>query len=58
MDREDRPAEVPDDDPCSSFPRVGGTDGVDLEEQFFLRLERGMVQDVLQAGFVLLSYTE
>ncbi len=55
----DRPAEIPDDDPCASFPcGPGGTDGIDLTEQFFLCVERGIAQDVLQTGFVLLSYTQ
>lgn len=55
----DRPAEIPDDDPCASVPcGKGGTDGIDLKEQFCLCLERGIAQDGLQTGFVLLSYTE
>lgn len=58
MQTTDRPAQIPDYDPCASAPHGGGSDGIDLKEQFCLSLERGIAQDVLQTGHMLLSYTE
>ncbi len=50
-------AEIPDDDPCAGFSlRPGGTNDTDVKKQVFLRFERGIEQDVLQTGFMLLSY--
>lgn len=53
----DGPAEIPDDDPCAGIP-PRGSDDIYLIEQLFLRLKRGIVQNLLQAAFVLLAQTE
>lgn len=55
-----RPAQVPDDDACAGGVRgaAGGVDGVELVDQFHLRVEGRVAEDVLKTRLVLLTHTE
>lgn len=54
--RVDGPAEIPDDDPCASVLSRKESDGVYFSKQLFLRLKKGIAQNVLQTGFVLVAH--
>lgn len=52
----DGPTEIPDDDPCASVLSRKESDGVYFSKQLFLRLKKGIAQNVLQTGFVLVAH--
>lgn len=52
----DGPAEIPDDDPCAGVLSRKESDGVYFSKQLFLRLKKGIAQNVLQTDFVLVAH--